>query len=123
MDARQILSELDALGVTLTAQGTRIGFRPASRVPHALLQRMREQKPALLQLLTSSTASRAKAPAARNCPKPTKTTAKPTETRLARLKRRHAAIQRRRAHEERYWLRLLDETAPDLIADICPHID
>jgi hypothetical protein len=49
--AHEILHELHRRGVAVRRDGDRIRFRPKEAVPAELLERMREHKPALLELV------------------------------------------------------------------------
>lgn len=49
--AIDLLNELAALGIEVRARENRLRFRPADAVSPELLERMRDQKPALLALL------------------------------------------------------------------------
>ncbi len=51
MDAAEVLTELQAAGVTLTRHGDRLRLAPPQAVPRSLLERVRECKADLLRLV------------------------------------------------------------------------
>jgi ABC-type Zn2+ transport system substrate-binding protein/surface adhesin len=54
MDARDVLTDLALLGVTVAAKGNTLEIRPAALLTDALRQAVRETKPQLLALLADS---------------------------------------------------------------------
>ncbi len=55
MNAAEVLTELQAAGVTITRHGDRLRLAPPQAVPANLLQRVRECKASLLRLVPEST--------------------------------------------------------------------
>jgi hypothetical protein len=52
MDAVAVVERIKALGVTMTPSGSKIRLEPGSKVPAELIQALRENKPAIIAILT-----------------------------------------------------------------------
>lgn len=51
MNATELLERLTALGVTVTANGDKLRLEPASRIPPAMMEELRANKPAVIAAL------------------------------------------------------------------------